>query len=111
MFQSIPRPHWGWWLTLDGGLLFLGVLTFSPTAYKWWSQTVTTLFSPTFLLWLFVAAVMAHVVEAVVAWRWCREANISETWAWTFQTFLLGFPSLGLLRRTLQERNEPSKRN
>lgn len=109
MFQSIPRPHWAWWLVLDGGLLFLTVLTFSPAAYGWWSQSVTTFFSPVFLWWLFWAAFAAHVVEGSVAWIWCHRAGVAEKWAWAFQTFIVGFPSLRLLRGHLRELEEAVK--
>ena len=50
------------------------------------------------ILW---STVLAHVYEAFVARRICRQLNIDQqsTHLWTIQTLILGFPSLCILRR------------
>ena len=43
-------------------------------------------------------AAQAHSVEAGVAWSLARRADPLNVAGWTFQTVLLGYPSLTLLR-------------
>lgn len=83
-----------------GGLGTLGVLAFDAGAYATWCAHATAGLAQGRLRIIFVAAVLTHAAEARYAWRLARRAGL-ETSArgWAVQTFLLGFPSLRLLRQ------------
>jgi hypothetical protein len=51
------------------------------------------------------AAWIAHVGEAAYAYSICRKLHLTnaDTLKWTVQTFVLGFPSLGLLKAKLNK--------
>ena len=97
---GVEIPHWGYWVTLLPGLALLTTLSLSDSAYKLWCERVTTLFPRPLLHVLLAGAAMAHVGEAIAAYRIATKAGLlSDRAGWTLQTFVLGFPSLGLLRK------------
>lgn len=48
---------------------------------------------------LFVASVMAHVVEALYAWNLAKRVDPSNSKGWFWQTLVVGYPSIRLLKR------------
>jgi hypothetical protein len=50
--------------------------------------------------------IVAHVYEAILARRICQTLNIDQgsTLLWTIQTFILGFPSLRILKGYARQR-------
>jgi 3beta-hydroxy-delta5-steroid dehydrogenase/steroid delta-isomerase len=103
--ESVERPHWAWWIAILGGLTLLGVLTLSPAAHGWWSANVTS-WTPRWLLApIFVWAVLLHVYKGMKAVRLAEQAGLHQTsLGWGWQTFLLGFASLGLLEKRIARR-------
>ncbi len=101
--HTLQRPHWGWWAAVLGGILVLGILSFHSGAYQLWSRHITTVVPQLWMKWVFWSATLIHVAEAFYAYKLCEMMQISGPVrnAWVFQTFLLGFPSLRLLRRLL----------
>lgn len=97
--DAVDRPALGWWIAIVGGLGLLGVLGLHPGAYALWVRHVTGAFSQSQLLRIFVVSYVIHVGEALWARRLARRSglNVSAN-GWAFQTFLIGFPSLRLLR-------------
>jgi hypothetical protein len=96
----IDRPHLGWWIAVLGGMVLLAVLAFDAGAYAAWCANVTTVLRQQLLQGIFVAALATHIAEAVYAFRLASRGGLRETaFGWFLQTFLLGYPSLRLLRR------------
>ena len=109
MTHRFFRPaHPLWYIACDGGLLHLAILSFWPhlvpydylgvygqctkhLAFQWHNA----------LVGIFSLAVLAHAVETMLARRLCHELDLDldDTHRWIVQTFLLGYPSLGILRR------------
>jgi hypothetical protein len=97
---GIDRPHLGWWVTVLGGMVLLAVLAFDAGAYAAWCANVTTALPQRLLQGIFIAALATHIAEAVYAFRWASRSGLRENaGGWFLQTFLLGYPSLRLLRR------------
>jgi hypothetical protein len=102
--DTIDRPPVGWWVAILGGLALNGAVAFDAGAYAWWCAHITTALSQGAVQAIFVAAVLTHVAEAVYAVRMARRSGIgAHTGGWFVQTLLLGFPSLRLLHRRMQE--------
>ena len=94
------RPHLGWWLSILGGLTLLALLAFDSATYGWWCAHVTATVPQRLLRRIFLAAVLTHVVEAAYARHLTQRLGLgSSAPHWILQTFLLGYPSLRLLRR------------
>ncbi|MFN8544066.1 MAG: DUF4499 domain-containing protein [Candidatus Binatia bacterium] len=103
--DTVERPALGWWLAITGGMGGLAFLALDPGAYAWWTEHVTAAFSRGLLEWILVLAIVIHVGEALVARRLARENGLgSSAGGWFWQTLLLGFPSLTLLRRRIERR-------
>ncbi|MFW5920484.1 MAG: TMEM254 family protein [Polyangiales bacterium] len=101
----LERPALWCWVAVLGGMGMLGVLALSASAYALWSEHVTAALSQGLLQSVFAVAVALHVAEAFIAHRLARrigERRAASAWFW--QTFLLGYFSLGLLRRRARER-------
>lgn len=97
--DTVERPHLGWWVAIPGGFGLIALLALSPSAYAFWREHVSAALSRGTLAALFVGAVLIHVGEALYARALARHAGLTASaGAWTLQTFLLGFPSLRLLR-------------
>ena len=83
-----------------GGLGTLGVLAFDAGAYATWCAHLAAGLSQGWLRIIFVAALLTHAAEAASALRLARRAGLATSaGGWAVQTFVLGFPSLRLLRR------------
>lgn len=98
--DAVERPHAAWWVSILGGLALLGLLAYHDGAYAWWSSTVTAAIPQGGLHVVFVAAWLAHVGEGLYALGLARRAGLrASAPGWFVQTFVLGYPSLMLLRR------------
>ena len=100
-----------WYLPILGGMYACYCLGYqSPATWEavgpLYSSTLQTLLTVGLLLFgsqsmfqpIFIAAVAAHAVEAVYAYRVSIAIECSRTWAaWTLQTFVFGYPSLRML--------------
>ncbi len=102
--DSIERPAWYWWLLIPLGMGLTGVLAISPDAHAWWSANVTR-FTPRALIGgIFVWAALLHVYKGMKAVRIAERAGLDKTsMGWGWQTFLLGFASLGLLEKKVAQ--------
>ena len=95
----VERPALGWWVAILAGMTSLGLVAFNPRAWRWWTRNVTGAVPRGAFRSLFWAAVATHVAEGSVAVRVAeRDGRHAAALGWGAQTFLLGFPSLGLLR-------------
>jgi 3beta-hydroxy-delta5-steroid dehydrogenase/steroid delta-isomerase len=102
--QSVDRPHWGWWGAILSGMAFLGVLAFDAEAHAVWSEAVTTWTPRGLLQGVFVWAVSLHVYKGMKAVRMAERAGLHETsMSWGWQTFALGFASLSLLEKRIEQ--------
>jgi len=99
MTSTFVRPRLGWYLLLDGGLLALAALATSEEAHAAASDVVPLPPRPA-LQRLLAGAVLLHLVEAVAARRLARRHGLPAG-RWARQTFVVGFPSLLALRRTI----------
>ena len=97
--QGIVRPHIGWWVAVLFGMTLLGVLAWSEFAYGVWARHITGGLPRWLLMLIFLVAVGLHLGEAIYAQRLARRSG-TGTYAiqWFWQTLLLGYPSLRLLR-------------
>jgi hypothetical protein len=96
----VARPHLGWWITVLSGMVLLAVLAFDAGAYAAWCANVTTVLPQRLLQGIFIAALATHIGEAAYAFRLASRCSLRENaFGWFLQTFLLGYPSLRLLRR------------
>ena len=101
---SPDRPHWAWWLAIPFGMGLLAVLAFSASAHTLWEARVTSWTPQPLLIGVFVWAALLHVYKGMKAVRIAEQAGLHATsMAWGWQTFLLGFPSLGLLEKRVAE--------
>ena len=96
------RPPWYWWLLIPTGMGLTALLALSSGAHGWWSTHITP-WTPRWLLGgIFVWAALVHVRKGFKAARLARQAGLeSDAFGWGWQTFLLGFPSLGLLEKRI----------
>jgi hypothetical protein len=97
-----------WYLACDGGLLQLAILTFwkniMPYDYLGFFGRFTKYLAFNYhslLLTIFWIAIFLHVFEALIARRLCQKLKIDSqnSRKWFIQTLLLGYVSLGKLRR------------
>jgi len=103
--ERVDRPHWAWWFAIPFGMALLALLAFSPGAHAAWSAQVTSLTPRWLLQGIFVWAALVHVHKGLKAVRMAERAGLHETsLAWGWQTFLLGFPSLGRLEERIAQR-------
>jgi hypothetical protein len=99
MTSDVVRPHWGWFVLLDGGVAVLLAVTLSEQVYE--SVPVLgplRLPERRALHWLVAGTAAVHVVEAAVAAGLASRRGLPVR-SWTLQTFVVGFPSLLALRR------------
>ena len=97
---GVDRPPLGWWGTVLGGMVLLAVLAFDAGAYAAWCAHVTAVLPQRLLQGIFIAALATHLAEAAYAFRLASRSGLRENaGGWFVQTFLLGYPSLRLLRR------------
>lgn len=94
---TFVRAPTGWFVLLDGGIVALSVLAFSPRARRRLRRGAPAL-SPRRLRLLLGAAGAIHVGEAFYAARGARRRGLPVI-PWVAQTFVVGFPSLRELGR------------
>lgn len=95
----VDRPGLAWWVAILGGLGLTGVLGVHPGAYGLWERYVTGALPQPLLLAIFAVSYAIHLGEALYARRLARQSGLhASANGWALQTFLLGFPSLRLLR-------------
>lgn len=108
------RAHPLWYVPCDGGLLYLALLTFCPDRLPYeplgWFGKFTNYLAyqqHSLLLIIFVSAVFVHIYESFLARQICQKLKLSRsaTRSWIVQTMLLGYPSLGILKR-YSEKNQ-----
>lgn len=104
-FQAV---HPVWYLLCDGGLLQLAILTFWPKIMPYESLGFYGSFTRylannchTLLLIVFWISMFLHVFEAWIARGICRRLKMDAQTSrqWFVQTLLVGYVSLGKLRR------------
>ena len=100
--ELADRPAWYWWVLIPTGMGLTALLTLSPAVHGWWSTNITT-WTPRWLLGgIFVWAALVHARKGIKAMRLARQAGLApRAVGWGWQTFLLGFPSLGLLEKKI----------
>lgn len=101
MQNKFQHPHWGWWLAIIGGMALTVLIAYNSYAYHIWQARVTALIPQEWFQWVWWAALAAHAGEAVYALLICRRRRLATTLQWALQTFLLGYPSLRLLKQSL----------
>ncbi len=95
--NGVIHPSLGWFALLDGGIVVLTALSLSERSYREAARRL--LLPPRWVLRrLLVAAGVIHVAEAVYAGRTARRVGL-PVGGWALQTLVVGFPSLGALRR------------
>lgn len=101
----VERPALGWWVSILSGMTLLGLIAFNGLTWRTWSEHVTGVIPQGFLRVLFGAAVVTHVAEGAAAVRMAEsDGRHAASLGWGAQTLLLGFPSLGLLRKSVAAR-------
>ncbi len=97
----VERPALGWWVSILSGMTALALVAFHGRTWRWWSGNVTSSIPQGAFRSVFWAAVATHVVEGAAAVRTAEgDGRHAAALGWGAQTLLLGFPSLGLLRRS-----------
>ncbi|HEX7134782.1 MAG TPA: CRISPR-associated protein Cas5 [Iamia sp.] len=97
---SAPRPALAWFVAFDGGIVALTVLALSPSAHAA-AQARAPLPPRSALKGLLAVTAAVHVGEALAARRLAARHGLPVA-HWTRQTFVVGFPSLLALRRTIR---------
>ncbi|XP_062521924.1 uncharacterized protein LOC134196722 [Corticium candelabrum] len=101
-------PHIGWWLLIFGGLLLNWLVGYKsdviPYDYilvvgpglKYLGDNHSQL-----LQRIFIVALIIHVFEGAYGYTLAKRKKLSSTsiLKWSLQSFVLGFPSLMVLRR------------
>lgn len=98
MTTEFRVPHWGWWVAIIGGMSLTAWIAFSHEGYSWWQGWGISSIPQVIFQWTFWLAVLAHVGEASYAWVLARKLDRHHSLQWGMQTFLLGYPSLRLLK-------------
>jgi hypothetical protein len=97
--SHIVRPSWAWFALLDGGIVALTILASSEDRHRSVSEA-SPLPLPSYEACrsMLVGTAVIHVGEMLMAGRMARRRGLSPR-GWRLQTFVVGFPSLRLLRR------------
>lgn len=105
--EIVKRPHIGWWISVLMGMTILAILAFHTDFYTFFTSHIN-IPSQLALQWLTFAAVSTHAAEAFYSLRLAKKAGLKSTCkGWCFQTFLLGYPSLRLLRKRVKQGIQP----
>jgi len=103
--EVVERPHLAWWVAILGGMTLTGALAISDSAYGWFAAHVTALLPRWAIVAIFVWACWLHVRKGLRAVQLAERAGLHATaLGWGWQTFLLGFASLGLLEQRIARR-------
>ena len=97
--MPVERPHWIWWALILPSLSLLAAIACSTSLFEAWSQATRLPLPHVVYKGLLVFAAVMHVGEGLYAVVLAqRSAEAARTAGWGVQTFLLGYPSLRLLR-------------
>jgi 3beta-hydroxy-delta5-steroid dehydrogenase/steroid delta-isomerase len=103
--ERVDRPHWAWWVAILAGMSLTGALAISDAAYGAFAAHVTPRLPRGAIGATFVWACWLHAKKGLRAVQLAERAGLRETsLAWGWQTFLLGFASLGLLEKRIAAR-------
>lgn len=108
-FPRVQRPHVVWCVAVLSGMALLALCALGPTPLPGMLEHVRSFSILIFqsqqgLQILFEAAVMVHAGEATYAYVVASDCDQKNALGWTFQTFLLGYPSLRLLLKRRAKR-------
>ncbi|CAF0929097.1 unnamed protein product [Adineta steineri] len=107
MVKNFESPKIFWWIIVPTCIIYLFLLVHWPYAIPFdylgsFGQLSYYLISNyRILLFLILwSTFIAHLYEAFVARTICRQLNINQesTYLWIIQTFILGYPSLRILK-------------
>ncbi|CAF2805730.1 unnamed protein product [Rotaria sp. Silwood2] len=106
--KYFESPKLIWWIIIPTCIIYLFLMVHWPYVIPFKSLglfgDLSYYLISNYRLLLFIilwATFIAHFCEALIARRICRRFNIDQesTYLWIIQTFILGFPSLTILRR------------
>ena len=100
VLHEVDRPAVGWCLAIGSGLGLLFLLAYSSTAYAAWRTSVGPMLPQPVLRGIALGAIGLHVGEAAYAFSAARRNGLNAS-AWSWQTLLVGYPSLRLLLRRI----------
>lgn len=102
-----------WWLTIPAAIAFSCLMAHFPSVIPFGSLSIVgsflfhlvTYYRPLVIV-AFWATIVAHVYEASIAHRICRDLRMAQvsTYLWMTQTFILGYPSLRILKSYVRQR-------
>ncbi|UJR32348.1 hypothetical protein I4U23_019811 [Adineta vaga] len=113
MTNRFQSPHLFWWIIICGGISITFLLAHYPHVIPMNSLGVLGSFLSSLvvnyrllLILTFWATVIAHAYEALLARHICQQLHIDQisTCLWMIQTFILGFPSLMILKGYVRQR-------
>jgi 3beta-hydroxy-delta5-steroid dehydrogenase/steroid delta-isomerase len=108
--ERVDRPHWAWWAAILAGMTLTGALAISASAYGWFAAHATALLPRSAIVAIFVWACWLHVKKGLRAVQLAERAGLHATaLGWGWQTFLLGFASLGLLEKRIASREAAAR--
>ena len=95
----VVRPHWFWFLLLDGGIVALIQFAYNKDLYEEIREKRGE-FLPSHgvIKGLLAGTAVIHAGEALVASRMAAARGLPRR-GWALQTFIVGFPSLSALRK------------
>ena len=107
MSRRFQSPKFIWWIIIPLCIIYLFLMVHWPYAIpfnylgSFGDLTYYLISNYRFLLLIiFWSTLIAHIYEAFVARRICQQLNIDQesTYLWIIQTFILGLPSLLILK-------------
>jgi hypothetical protein len=97
--RGVVRPHWLWFLVLDGGIWLLIQFVINPGLYERVRDRSGDRLPPHGTIkGLLAGTAVIHTGEAIVAGRMAAQRGLPRR-PWAIQTFVVGFPSLLAMRR------------
>ncbi len=97
--SDVVRPHWLWFLVLDGGIFMLIQFVANPGLYgKARAKSGERLPPHSAIKALLAGTAVIHLGEAAMAGRMAARRGLRRR-GWVLQTFAVGFPSLLKLRQ------------
>ena len=113
MANRFQSPHLLWWIIIGSGITIVFLLAYLPSLLPLQSlgglgsslSSLVVTYRALFVV-VFWSTVIAHIYEAVVARRICQQLRLDQqsTFLWMIQTFILGFPSLMILKGYVRQR-------
>ena len=112
MSKKFQSANLIWWTIIPGSIILLFLLSYTPNIVPYRSLGVfgsilsyLTLNYRIFLMIVLWSTIIAHGYEAILARRICQQLNIDQqsTFYWIIQTFIIGFPSLTILKGYIRQ--------